>query len=165
MPNYCSNVLSISHPDATLIQKVKENKDKLFEFFIPVPNEVKHSNPNILSEEEYSFRCKNWGTKWDVIETFIVEEESDANTLKMTFDTAWTPPIPLMSFIEEQGYKVHLLAVDECLEWLVEYKDHSYEEYSMDGIDSGNVGEVYPIFDKEFSLTEMLKEREEENEE
>ena len=42
MPNWCSNTLSLSHPDSTMIDRVEKavKEDKLFSEFYPCPKEL-----------------------------------------------------------------------------------------------------------------------------
>ena len=38
----------------------------------------------------YDWKCKNWGTKWNSVDTEIIEDEKDG--LTYTFNTAWDCP-------------------------------------------------------------------------
>lgn len=95
MPNWCENLIII--PDREdIIQDIKTkfvgqlNNDEigrdmfLFDKIIPVPIELKDKDPKVLSDKEYDFRVKNWGTKWD---GFINDIFGDG----INFDTAWSP--------------------------------------------------------------------------
>lgn len=47
----------------------------------------------------YRFNSREWGTKWDACNP---EVESSNNTINISFDTAWSPPIPVFSAMTEQ---------------------------------------------------------------
>jgi len=42
------------------------------------------------AENWYDWKCKNWGTKWNSVDTEIIEDEKDG--LTYTFNTAWDCP-------------------------------------------------------------------------
>ena len=91
MPNWCSNRLSITGPEAQLqaFQKKArsgpDGSDSLlsFEAFIAPPADV---DPNTVVD----WQTNNWGTKWDASD---VNESSVCDQLSYEFSTAWSPPI------------------------------------------------------------------------
>ncbi len=97
MPNWCNNVLFLSHDDAAMMKRfawaLKEYC--VCEEFIPVPDGV---------TDWVSFCTENWGTKWDFgdLDYWVTVEEG----ITANFDTAWTPPVPLYKKLESLGYKV-----------------------------------------------------------
>ena len=90
MPNWCNNVLEISHTDAGMMKRVKESygKGELLNEFIPIPKDLQiiagragaDDNPDQIAlveaekanREKYGYAnwydyCVNeWGTKWDI---------------------------------------------------------------------------------------------------
>ena len=42
------------------------------------------------AENWYDWKCKNWGTKWNSVDTEIIEDERDG--LTYSFNTAWDCP-------------------------------------------------------------------------
>jgi hypothetical protein len=53
--------------------------------------------PPAAKHDWYSWRCKHWGTKWDVSELSIhpVVRASTERYMEITFETAWNPPLPV----------------------------------------------------------------------
>jgi len=108
MPNWCYNTLTLSG-DADVISRIKDfykQSDKtevgLFGLFYPLPSELKDTTspsrePNKALIEKfgadnwYDYQTHNWGVKWDVRE-FYTEAETE-NEIRLSFDTAWAPPI------------------------------------------------------------------------
>ena len=114
MPNWCYNTLTLSG-DADVISRIKDwykQSDKkeesdetgvgLFGLFYPLPSELKDTTspsrePNKALIEKYGadnwydYQTQTWGTKWDVRE-FYTEAETE-NEIRLSFDTAWAPPI------------------------------------------------------------------------
>ena len=43
----------------------------------------------------YDWRCTNWGTKWGACEIEINQDDEDF--LEITFNTAWSPPEPIVN--------------------------------------------------------------------
>ena len=51
------------------------------------------------SDNWYTWRNNNWGTKWDVSETWL---EDEYDSLRYDFDTAWCPPEPICEFLRDK---------------------------------------------------------------
>jgi hypothetical protein len=114
MPNWCYISAVISHNDAEKIGELAstlENEDT-FEHFIPVPKElVEQTDPDVLAigittlgSDEYDWRMSNWGTKWDICRSEIIDRED--KMLLIQFETAWSPPIPVFREMKKQGYVI-----------------------------------------------------------
>ncbi len=68
----------------------------------------------------YSWRIKNWGTKWNACSVEVVEEEEGC--IQVRFDTAWSSPVPIF----EQIPKVYPgLEVEVCVEYEGDDDRHS----------------------------------------
>ncbi len=110
MPNWCNNNLTIKGPEKLLLKLSKAAEDgKLFEYMAPMPKALRdtEAGPDAKTKAEKQKRAKlvekygaenwydwcinNWGTKWDIAETYQNEIEGD--TLHLAFDTAWGPAI------------------------------------------------------------------------
>lgn len=59
----------------------------------------------------YNWNLDNWGTKWDAYEV-QVERQSD-NILVITFDSAWSPPIPVIQAMQTQHPELSIIATYE----------------------------------------------------
>ena len=86
MPNWCQNSLFVegSEDDIAFFRSQWMNDYLQFEDFVPIPEDQK--------ENWYDWCVKNWGTKWDIGEEQKLEEEFDTS-LRIAFDTAWSPPL------------------------------------------------------------------------
>ena len=122
MPNWCEMDLTVTGPKAELDRLVKEcfvvdtdqeNKNPRLDFdrIIPYPKKFKDIDALVrdMSWEErnkkglkdgfnsggYEWCCENWGTKWGACRPtkLVVTTKS----LKQTFSTAWSPPLPIMA--------------------------------------------------------------------
>ena len=110
MPNWCNNNLRITGPQNKLKKLSKAAKDgKLFEYMVPMPTELRdtEAGPDAKTKAEkqkrarlvakygsenwYEWALNNWGTKWDIAETY--QNEIIGDTLHLAFDTAWGPAL------------------------------------------------------------------------
>ena len=113
MPNWCYNKVSITNnsDDNSKLQKVKEflysdasddTEENVFDFnnVVPEPKEA---------EDWYMWRVNSWGTKWNSSCAEITYE--DEETLEYQFDTAWSPPEPIILQLREKfGDDIHISA-------------------------------------------------------
>ena len=58
----------------------------------------------------YAWNVDNWGTKWDASVSEVVRDGD--NEWRVTFDTAWSPPYPVVVSAAEQHPSLHFF-----LEW------------------------------------------------
>ncbi len=112
MPNWCNNILTISHEDPDLWKWFCDSK---FDFKIiePCPEQVWPREKHkiwIMSQ-----RIKDWGTKWpvDFEDIKIISGRFDAKsdimnhmTVKLNFDTANSPPIGIYESLAEKGFDI-----------------------------------------------------------
>lgn len=114
MPNWVSNNLSLhsNNPEMTarIIEEVRgsEKQPLSFQRIMPKPDDV---------EDWYQWQIEHWGTKWDMYDGTTVDT-SDPLAVHYFFETAWSPPIPIVyklsalyhdvtvtiSYLEEQGW-------------------------------------------------------------
>tara|TARA_Y100000114_G_C11694736_1_gene295422 strand:- start:261 stop:833 length:573 start_codon:yes stop_codon:yes gene_type:complete len=75
MPNWCQNVMFVTHQDKDKLQKIidEAKKGELFQYLIPEKRDCKN-NP---IEGWYDWRCNHWGTKWDIRPINFEEENHD----------------------------------------------------------------------------------------
>ena len=150
MPNHTDNRVILSHADSQKIDDIYNvmNTDdaSLLQHIIPM-------NESLLDGGDwYEWRLENWGTKWDIYDTHC--NRIDANTLSMTFYTAWSPPIPVYDKLTDMGYEINARYLDEGWMYIGEYVDG--DDWSTADIES--IGEVRPELDDEFGITEMMQE-------
>jgi hypothetical protein len=114
MPNWCSNTLTVLGPAEALDEFVKrarreakegeEASDFSLERFIPTPEElISRPSPggamqNLYKapadpkdDDWYSWRVRNWGTKWDVDAAIT---GLPGGPVVYSFSSAWAPPEP-----------------------------------------------------------------------
>ena len=131
MPNWCQNVIYVSHKDEKKMVALKDAiiKGELCDHIKPMPEELKDTTSPSDSPNWYDWACKHWGTKWDICSPWDTDEiynDEDGNgTYVFKFDTAWSPPIPIYDAMIEQGF--NLVAK------YVEYGMGYHGEYSVDG--------------------------------
>ena len=129
MPNWCRNRVTVfgdSEEIAKVTQIFKDEKS-IFDNIIQspdwrrLPNEKgefskleQHKNPKTgeimwetynfpdgkNDDRWYSWRLDNWDTKWEASEVEIDYEDSEI--LRVTFDTAWSPPEGVMTKLREK---------------------------------------------------------------
>jgi hypothetical protein len=102
MPNWCDNTVTITHEDKSKIDIIEAglSNDKNKELFNVI-------YPNPSGEWDYEWSVNNWGSKWDA----GVHDwgRQDDNTIWVSFDSAWSPPIALYEFMQSNGYTVEAM--------------------------------------------------------
>lgn len=103
MPNWCSNDLFVYGPEREAILEFiagstklnnGESRELLFDFAKVIPET--HDGKG---ESWYNWRLQNWGTKWNASDTVITRHK---RSVKITFETAWSPPIPILHALAEK---------------------------------------------------------------
>jgi CRISPR/Cas system-associated endonuclease/helicase Cas3 len=129
MPNWCNNSLIVDGPidDVnSFIEFVKgsDNEPFLFDKVIPYPDEYKvldeatnrwmkenpeksfsEAPPDGFNQGGYEWCVANWGTKWELVgvnasDVNVTPIDPTKATVSYDFDTAWSPPLPV---IEKAG--------------------------------------------------------------
>lgn len=93
MPNWCSNYLDIEGPTSIVDHFLTLFRNNGFAGHKPEPGNAQ-SDPQY---DWYSWRVRNWGTKWNVTEDdwSVISETSagDRKVVRLSLLTAWSPPI------------------------------------------------------------------------
>ena len=161
MPNWCLNNATISHDDANKLNELLDayKRGELMEHFMPTPRDpndptklLGEGKPITLdgSVDWYSWRVGNWGTKWDVggEDAFCERMVTADNTVVLSFDSAWAPPIMFYEFMKRKhGFDIRASYFEPgmafCGEWIDgmdnyyddgdwhDFPDHLIEEYNM----------------------------------
>lgn len=90
MPNWCKNELLIEGKGGfkELIVKIASD-ESMFDF------QQIEEIPSILNDEGHLIAALNcWGTKWNAVNVKLEQRMPDCLLIK--FDTAYTPPIPIV---------------------------------------------------------------------
>ena len=123
MPNWCDNSVILSNTDVSKIEAlVKVLTEKDTEVF-------QHLRPNPSGEWSYDWSVDHWGTKWDM--SIIDWQRYDDNSVWISFETAWCPPITLYEFLDEEGWGIeayyHESGCAFCGKFTNEDGDECYE--------------------------------------
>lgn len=180
MPNWCSNVLTLEHSDPAMITRAKDAfaRGEFCQEFHPVPIELKNTTSPNRDEDSsgsllekygytdwYSFCVNEWGTKWDFGSDDGINDFTD-NSLILYFDSAWSPPIAMMQFLESLGFTVELMYNESGMAFCGIYKDGRDDEYSYSGMSADEVDEEIPEeLNESFCIAEYMRQWDEENEE
>jgi hypothetical protein len=166
MPNWCSNVVVISHIEPSKLDVIRNavkvaaeasTGEHFFNTLVPRP----------VNEEEnwYNWNVTNWGCKWDV-EPQITEDTGDSITL--TFDTAWAPPIQFYNEMVERDYEVRAFYVEPGMAFAGIYDNGNDDYYEYGDMHSDDIVDNLPQeLDEMFAISEEKAnwESEEENDE
>ncbi len=156
MPNHTDNRVILSHDDSKMIDDIYNvmNTDdtELCNHLIPEPRD----DAGEPTSGWYDWRLDNWGTKWDIYDANCTR--MDANTLVLSFLSAWSPPIPVFDKLVDMGFEVNARYLDEGWMYIGEY-DNS-EDWMTDNVEG--VVDTRPELDDEFGISQYLKENEEE---
>ena len=182
MPNWCSNGLTLTHSDPAMIERVLKGKDGLLQEFIPCPQELIDTVSGFVPEQAaleaqqaanrekygystwYEHNINEWGTKWDVTAENI--ERVDANTVTLSFESAWAPPVAAYARLEELGFEVEAFYYEPGMQFVGKYESGYDDCYEYGGQNSETVRDyIGEELDDYFGISESMVEYEEENEE
>ena len=162
MPNHTDNRVTLYHKDSQqidMIYNIMNTPDTpLCQTLIPMPKELEGTagfDENGVAGW-YKWRLDNWGTKWDVYDAQC--DYFDANTLRLYFDTAWSPPMRIYEKLTDMGFEVTARYLDEGWGYIGEYV--SGDDWCTDEVES--VAEHYPELDEEFGISELIAEYQDE---
>jgi hypothetical protein len=158
MPNWCLNNVTIAHDDPAKLTELVDayKRGELMEHYMPTPKDPEdptkllgEGKPVTLdgSEDWYSWRVNNWGTKWDIggEDAFVARYEF--NEVVLSFDSAWSPPIAFYEFMKGQGFDIRASyfepGIGFCGDWIDgmdnyyesewhDFPTHLIEEYNME---------------------------------
>lgn len=156
MPNWCSNSLTLTHTDPAMIDKAVAGftEGKLLETFVPYEGEW-----------DYDWCVANWGTKWDVGGDFG-HTRLNPNTLKLSFDSAWAPPLEAYQKLEELGFRVEAMYYEPGMCFCGTYVDGSDDYYEYNEMTAEEASNTLPVeLDEEFGISDQMAEYEQEQEE
>ena len=159
MPNWCDNTLNISNADKSKIDALETELQKK-------DSEILKLLRPYEGEWDYGWCVENWGTKWDarVIDYF---RDGD-NSISITFETAWGPPLTLYSYLYEsdEGWEIDAYYNEPGMcfagTWYNGSDDlYEYAELSADEIDE----ELPEELNEMYAIAQYKRDWEEENEE
>lgn len=121
MPNWCNNELEIRgniNDLSRIMKKAKITKSALdFNKFIPYPKKFADLDKkarekplgtikNGYNSGGYEWCIKNWGTKWNACGV-VTANSIINNILYYSFDTAWSPPFPVILEMSKKFPSLH----------------------------------------------------------
>lgn len=185
MPNWCQNVVEISHTDRSKMDALVDaiNEGKFCNFAIPVPEslhitagrEGSDDDPKQIELERrsaeniekhgyanwYDFCVNRWGTKWDVEPPDTVEK---GDGISFSFDSAWAPPLGVYEALVDQGFdvKAYYWECGMCFAGVWDNGDDDYFDYT--DMSSKEVrDQINEELDYVFGISDNIEEWEEEN--
>ena len=116
MPNDCYNYLEAPDGDLSLIvdyfSTARRSYSPLpevfldFEKILPMPEELRGTEAPTDNPNWYDWCCENWGTKWNSYDGNVTDDG-------IGFNTAWSPPSPVITALSKQIGKPLRLIYDE----------------------------------------------------
>jgi len=152
MPNWCYNTATIKHDDKEMIDGIQKVIDEHGEFF-------NYIRPNPAGEWQYDWSVENWGTKWDA--EVNEPDRIDDNTIRVNFDSAWSPPISLYEYmVEELGYDVDAYYLEEGMCFAGHYFDGFDYYYDYSNMDASEVQDHLGEVDEFWGISERMRDDE-----
>lgn len=150
MPNWNQNSAIITHEDPTQIDRLVNGfkNERLFGEFLPCPKELLDMGSPLSDAEQaeanvekygasdwYQWCINNWGTKWDVGEESDGIDRVDDNKVKLSFDTAWGPPVAFYEYLDEElDFEITAFYLEEGQGFAGKYSSESGDEsFNFDG--------------------------------
>jgi hypothetical protein len=116
-------------------------------------------------EWDYNWCVANWGTKWDVGGDNGYTRPNP-NTLKISFDSAWAPPLEAYRAMEELGFEVKAMYYEPGMAFAGLYEDGFDDYYEYSDMNATEVADTLPVeLDEEFGISDYMAEWEAEQEE
>jgi hypothetical protein len=103
-------------------------------------------------ESWYDWRVENWGTKWDIREFGFIEFNLGDCEIKLQFETAWSPPIPIFELLKNQGFTVNAEYVDEGMGFVGDWRDGDDQCFGDKESLPDRLSHLWPEYDEEGEL-------------
>jgi hypothetical protein len=155
MPNWCDNSLTVRHAEKSKLDELETELNRgddaeLFQHFRPYE-----------SEWDYGWCVENWGTKWEA-RVYSWERTSD-ETMYISFETAWGPPIALYEYIEQDGWEVEGLYHESGMAFAGIYEDGADNYYEYGELSADEIEENLPtIIEETFGIAQYKRDSEDE---
>jgi hypothetical protein len=132
MPNWCDNSVRLTHSDKSKVDALEAvllSEDKqVFQHLRPMPESEK--------DNWYDWNITNWGTKWEI--SIHDWERQEDDTIWISFNSAWSPPIALYEHIYGEGWEVEGLYHEGGCAFAGIWNDGNddYHEYDFNDLES-----------------------------
>ena len=186
MPNWCNNVATLQANKARIDTVVAGAKgDGVLQALIPVPDELRDTTAGSFGDADkqaaleaqeaanlakygyknwYDFCVNEWGTKWDLCDVQV--NRIDDETVTLSFDTAWSPPIEAYEKLLGLGFAIEAFYYEPGMCFCGKWADGFDDCVEFNGYDSKTVrGAIGDEIDDMFNISEQMAEWEDENEE
>lgn len=177
MPNWCSNTLTLAHPDPAQIKRVEDAiaGQGLLNEFVPVPEALKITAGSMTEDEVeqarqnietyghanwYDFCTNEWGCKWDVDAEVIMGTDTQVD---IAFDSAWAPPIGWYERMVDLGFTVDAYYYEPGMGFCGHWHDGEDDFYEIGATSVETEANVPKDIDDMFSISESQYEYEQEN--
>lgn len=189
MPNWCSNTLTISHPDTAMMERVVTgyNNNTFLNEFIPIPQELHETTKGWFGDHTYAqelndfkeslnlkyfgsknwydFAVSSWGTKWDIGCGDGYDPIELNTTITFCFDSAWSPPIQAYEKLIEMGFSITAMYYEGGCMFCGIWEDGSDDYYDIQGNSEWVRSNIPSDIDEEFQIAEGMESWEEEEKE
>jgi hypothetical protein len=161
MPNWCDNILTISHEDKKLIKKAAEafNNEGLLNYLYPIKNFANVDRETVN---------KKWGTRSDISNNgshVDVDEAANEGQFTVRFETAWSPPVGVYEKAEERGFKIKAFYFEQGNLFAGVWQDGDDDYYDLEIYELEELKQSLPQdLDECFSICEFMSELDEEEE-
>ncbi len=137
MPNHCNNQLTLESGENILnvlspyLIYAGDNGGGYNEFEFDFQSIIPMDEELLKGEGWYNWRVANWGTKWAGYDGRFNEDQS-----VFTFDTAWSPPLPIIKKLAELTGQTFIMEYIEygmffCGKYTAS-PDEDYDEFYAD---------------------------------
>jgi hypothetical protein len=155
MPNWAQNTATFRHEDPKQIDRIVDGfvKERLFGEFLPTPEplcrtvEIGDDYNERLAElakanlvefgypSWYEWNIQHWGVKWDVGEETDGVTRIDENTVRLSFDTAWNPPVNFYEHLAaELDFDITAYYLEEGMGFVGKFTSEGGDEhFNFDG--------------------------------
>jgi hypothetical protein len=174
MPNHCANTLKITatNPDSLALlgelrQHLTLEDKKIFQIIRPCPEELMNTTASFSLDDThnaniekygyahwYDFCNTEWGTKWDAYEIDVLEDKED--TLTISFDTAWSPPMGIYETLHEMGFAVEATFVEQGCDFIGYWVDGREHTESLSALTGASEEEEEEYLEDIFDLPEYF---------
>jgi hypothetical protein len=154
MPNWCANSLEVSNENKAKIDLLENfltesNGKAFFDFFVDPAD----------GEDWYTYNIQNYGCKWNCDTNDW--ERTDDHTIRISFDSPWSPPIQLYENMLTNDYEVYAEFYESGIGFVGKYEYGEEQSWSY----HNNIDEVPEDLIENWCLREELENLEEEDDE
>lgn len=182
MPNFCDNVVTFTHTDPEMIQRVIRGYtgEGLMGEFHPIPDKLINTmagsygfddprQAELEAQEEanilefgfknwYDWAVEEWGTKWDITSTENGEPSlsEDGRSVQFSFMSAWSPPVAFYEKMEELGFEVDAFYYEPGMGFCGRYTNGVDDYYELRGSADEVEKQIPGEIDEMFAIVERM---------